>query len=465
MALTLGARMSGRLYPKETDIVGDSTLKVLRRVVTGHRGSASGPATSPGEAGTTLPTAHADTPAATVLTEATPAVRYEPLYCLALGAFAVGTEGFMIAAILPKIAEDLAVSVQMAGQLVTVFTLVYAVSSPILTALTGSVHRRKLLIATMGLFTLGNLVAASAPGYWSLVLARILIAVAAGLYGPNANALAGALVPAARRGRALAIVNGGFSVAVALGVPLGALIGSRLGWRMTFIGVAVLAATALIGLLLGIPKAAGTGPSAATLKERVAVVGQPAALPALFVTTLWGVGGYTVYTYIAPFLATVVEIEGTQIGYVLFCWGASAFVGLFLGGVINDKIGARRAIIIALPLMAIALASLSVSAAYAAQSGALLPVLAAVAVWGMTAWGFFPPQQARLIGIAGLKNAPIILSLNGSFMYLGFSLGAALGSATLALGGVSALGWVGAICVVASLLLFLVTDPRARAPA
>ena len=169
--------------------------------------------------------------------------------------------------------------------------------------------------------------------------------------------------------------------------------------------------------------------------------------------------------HIAPFLATVIDIEGMQIGYVLFCWGASAFVGLFLGGVINDRIGARRAIIIALPLMALALASLSVSAAYATQSGARLPVLAAVAVWGMTGWGFFPPQQARLIGIVGLKNAPVILSLNGSFMYLGFSLGAVLGSVTLALEGVSALGGVGAICVVASLLLFLVTDPRARAPA
>jgi predicted MFS family arabinose efflux permease len=200
--------MPVRLNPGEMDIVADSTLE----------------------------TAHADAPAATVSTEGIPAVRYAPLYCLALGAFAVGTEGFMIAAILPKIAEDLAVGLQMAGQLVTIFALVYAISSPILTALTGGVHRRKLLIATIGLFTLGNLVAASAPGYWSLVLARILIAVAAGLYGPNANALAGAVVPEQRRVRALAIVNGGFSVAVALG----ALIGSHLGWRMTFIGVAVL---------------------------------------------------------------------------------------------------------------------------------------------------------------------------------------------------------------------------------
>ena len=396
--------------------------------------------------------------------EARSGVRYGPLACLALGTFAVGTEGFMIAAILPSIATSLSVSLQMVGQLVTVFTLVFALSSPILTALTGRVPRRRLLLISIGVFALGNIAAASASGYWSLLLARAILALAAGVYGPNANALAGALVPKDHRGRALAIVNGGFSLAVALGVPLGAFVGSTWGWRASFLGVAILASLAFLGLIAGVSKDAGAGQSAATLAERIAVVTQPAALPALFVTTLWAVGGYAVYTYIAPFLATVVGLEGGPIGYVLFCWGAFAFIGLFLGGTINDKIGARRAISIALPVMAIALASLSLSAAYAAPSGALLPVLAAVAVWGMTGWGFFPAQQARLIGIAGLKNAPIILSLNSSFQYLGFSLGAALGSVTLALIGVSALGWVGASCVGASLLLFLVTDRRARAP-
>lgn len=403
--------------------------------------------------------------AESVLTRANPAVRYGPLAYLALGTFAVGTEGFMIAAILPNIAANLSVSLRMAGQLVTVFTLVYAVSSPILTALTGRVGRRKLLLMSMGVFALGNVAAALASGYWSLLFARATLALASGLYAPNANALAGALVPKEYRGRALAIVNGGFSVAVALGVPLGAFVGSHWGWRTNFVGVAVLAAVAFIGLFTGISREAGAGQSAATLAERIAVVTQPAALPALFVTTLWALGGYAVYTYIAPFLATVVDLEGGQVGYMLFCWGASAFVGLFLGGVINDKIGARRAIIIALPLMAIALASLSVSATYATPAHALLPVLAAVAVWGVTAWGFFPPQQARLIGIAGLKNAPVILSLNSSFQYLGFSLGAALGSATLALGSLADLGWVGGLCVVASLLLFLATDRRTHAPA
>jgi predicted MFS family arabinose efflux permease len=370
----------------------------------------------------------------------------------------------MIAAILPSIATSLSVSLQMAGQLVTVFTLIFAVSSPILTALTGRVPRRKLLLMSMGVFALGNIAAASASGYWSLLLARAILALAAGLYGPNANALAGALVPEDHRGRALAIVNGGFSVAVALGVPLGAFIGSTWGWRVNFLGVAILALVAFVGVIAGISKEAGTGQSPATLNERLAVISRPAVVPALFVTTLWALGGYAVYTYIAPFLATVVNLQGAPVGYVLFCWGAFAVVGLFLGGTINDKFGARRAIAIALPLMAISLASLSISAAYVRPSAALLPVLAAVAVWGVTAWGFFPPQQARLIGIAGLKNAPIILSLNSSFQYLGFSLGAVLGSLTLAFGGLDDLGWVGGACVVAAFLLFLATDRGIRSP-
>src|SRR6202012_1087393 len=180
-------------------------------------------------------------------------VSYRPLYFLALGTFAIGTEGFMIAALLPGVASDLSVTLSMAGQLVTAFTLVYALSSPILTALTGSVDRRKLLLATMSLFAVGNFVAAMASSYWALLFARVILAIAAGLYAPNAVAMAGALLPPERRGRALAIVSGGFSVAAAVGVPTGAFIGNHLGWRVTFIAVAALASIATLGLVLGVP--------------------------------------------------------------------------------------------------------------------------------------------------------------------------------------------------------------------
>jgi predicted MFS family arabinose efflux permease len=389
--------------------------------------------------------------------EAPVAFRSAPLYWLALGTFAVGTEGFMIAAILPGIAGDLAVSLQAAGQLVTVFALTYALSSPLLTALTGNVNRRRLLILSMAAFAGANLVAATAPGYWFLIGARILLALSAGLYVPSANALAGVLVPPERRGRALAIVGGGISLAVAIGVPLGAFVGSHFGWRMTFLGVAVLAAIALSGLLIGMPRGIGAGLPATSLGERLAVVRRPGAFAARMVTTIWAVGGYAVYTYIAPLLTAAAGFEGAGIGYVLFLWGAAAFVGLFLGGMANDKFGGRRVITAALPIMALALISLSVSAHYLSLSQALLPVMIAIGIWGLTGWGFFPAQQVRLIGISGLRAAPVILSLNASFMYLGFSLGALLGSFTLTRGGVADLGWVGGLCVLTSFALFLAT--------
>src|ERR1700677_2139081 len=173
--------------------------------------------------------------------------QFTPLLWLALGTFATGTESFMIAPLLPGLAADLSVSVVAAGQLVTVFALTYAFSSPVLSAATSGIGRRKLLLFAMAAFALANIVASTAGGYWQLMTARILLAGAAGLYVPNASALAGAVVAPARRGTALAIVNGGTSIAVALGVPLGAIIGHGFGWRMTFVGVGVLASIAILG--------------------------------------------------------------------------------------------------------------------------------------------------------------------------------------------------------------------------
>jgi predicted MFS family arabinose efflux permease len=196
------------------------------------------------------------------------------------------------------------------------------------------------------------------------------------------------------------------------------------------------------------------------LRERIAVVRQPDALPALLVTTIWGVGSYANYVYIAPYLAKVVGFEGVQIGYVLFLWGAAAFSGILSGGAANDRFGSRRVVSIALPTLGLTLASLSLSARFLTVSGAFVPVLIAVAVWGLAGWGFFPAQQAHLIGITGAKLAPVILSLNASFMYLGFSFGAVLGSLTLTQGSLSDLGWVGALCELAALVLFLVTSQR-----
>jgi predicted MFS family arabinose efflux permease len=387
-----------------------------------------------------------------------------PIYWLALGAFAIGTEGFMIAPLLPGLATDLSVSIETAGQLVTVFALAYGLSSPVLTALTGSVERRKLLLLSMVAFTLANILAWSSPNYWALMGARILLAFSAGLFVPGANALASAIGPPERRGRALAVVNGGISVAIAVGVPLGAIVGHKLGWRMTFAGVALLSAIATAKLVTGLPRGIGSGIPTATLRERIAVGRQPVILLTLLVTTLWATGAYTVYTYLALLLTSVAGLEGVQISMVLFMWGVAAAIGVTSGGALNDRFGPRSVIIPTITLMAFAFGSLSFTAYFLSQSAALMPVLMAIAIWGIAHWAFFPAQQAHLIEISGLKVASIVLSLNASFMYIGFSIGAALGALTLAGGSVTDLGWVAATCELAAILLTVTITRRRVAP-
>jgi predicted MFS family arabinose efflux permease len=387
---------------------------------------------------------------------------FAPLLWLALGTFATGTESFMIAALLPGLASDLSVSVTVAGQLMTVFALTYAVSSPLLAAATGGIGRRKLLLSSMAAFALANFVAGVATDYWHLMAARVFLACAAGLYVPSASALAGAVVSPQRRGTALAIVMGGTSAAVALGVPLGALIGHAMGWRMTFVGVGILASVAVIGLAVGLPRGVGAALGAPTLRERIAVVQQPPVLVALLVTTIWATGAYTVYTYLASYLTRVASIEGAQIGAVLFVWGCAAVTGIFSGGVINDRFGARAVMIPAFVLLALAFVTLSVAPIVLTGKILLACVLVAIVIWGVAGWGFFPAQQARLMEVAGVKVASIVLSLNASFMYLGFSLGAALGSFTLVHASVLSLGWVAALCEVIALLITLRVTRRAR---
>lgn len=398
-------------------------------------------------------------------TSSAPVHEFLPLLWLALGTFATGTESFMIAALLPGLAADLSVSITAAGQLMTVFALTYALSSPVLAAATGGVGRRKVLLLAMTAFALANFVAAAAVNYWQLMAARVLLAAAAGLYVPSASALAGATVSPQRRGTALAIVMGGSSVAVALGVPLGAVIGHALSWRMTFVCVGILASIAVAGLLLGLPHGVGTGLGAPSLRERLAVTRQPPVLAALLVTVIWATGAYTVYSYLVPYLTRVVGIEDSHVGPVLFIWGCAAVTGLFTGGAINDRLGAQAMIVPALALLALAFAGLSFVPTFAAGKILLVCVLAAIVAWGVAGWGFFPAQQARLMGIAGVKVAPIVLSLNASSMYLGFSLGAALGSVTLIYGAVTDLGWVAALCEIAALAILLASTRPARAAA
>lgn len=368
-----------------------------------------------------------------------------PAWVMALGTFAIGTEGFMIVPLLPNMADDLSLSIATLGTLVTVFTLTLAFSSPILTTLFGAVDRRRLLIASMGFFAIANLVAWQSSGYWGIFGARVLLALAAGLYTPNANALIGVLIAPEKRGRALAIVNGGMTIAIALGLPIGSLVGNALGWRVTFLGVGILAAIAVLGLIFGLDRSAGAGVPVPSLSARIAVAKQPAILVGLAVTLFWAVGAYTVWTYIAPYLTQVAHFGPNGISFIVCLWGVGSAVGVFSGGTLSDKFGAKNVMGASLVILTAAFLVLSFTAFFLTPSQAIAPIVVSVAVWGVTVWAFFPAQIAHLIQTGGQQSAPVVLSLNASFMYGGFAIGSAIGSFVVAHGQVADLGLAAAL--------------------
>ncbi|MBB3138141.1 putative MFS family arabinose efflux permease [Rhizobium pisi] len=375
-----------------------------------------------------------------------------PAYFLALGTFAIGTEGFMIAPLLPTIASDLGMSLSATAMLVVVFTITLAISSPITTVITGRLNRRDTLLVAMTIFAVGNFVAAFSATFSTLLVARLLMAVAAGLYVPSANALAGTIAGPARRGRALAIVSGGMTIAIALGLPLGALVGHAFGWRTTFLAVAVMGLVAIVGIIVGIVRTAGEGMSVASLSERVGVIRQAPILKLLAVTLFWSIGAYTAYPYIAPYLTTVLGFGTSGIGATVSMWGFAAAVGVTTGGGLNDRFGSGRVVTASLILLGCSFTVLA-TVTVLGPAAALVPALVAIGVWGFSVWSFFPAQMARLIAASSPSQASVSLSLNTSTMYLGFSIGSALGAGIIGLDAVWAIGVAAAVAEAISLAL------------
>ena len=176
------------------------------------------------------------------------------IFWLALAAFAIGTEAFVIAGLLPAIAGDLQISVAAAGQLVTAYALTYAIGSPIIAVTLNNMDRRAVLTLALAGFIAGNLLAVVATGFPLLLVSRMLMALGAGLCMPTALGVSVAVASPERRGRAVALVTAGMTVATVVGVPLGTLVGHLFGWRATFVLVALLGAVALTGLFLGLPR-------------------------------------------------------------------------------------------------------------------------------------------------------------------------------------------------------------------
>jgi predicted MFS family arabinose efflux permease len=380
------------------------------------------------------------------------------VFWLAVAAFAIGTEGFVIAGLLPVIAADMQISVAAAGQLVTVYALTYAVGSPVLAVIFNSLDRRNVLILALCCFIAGNLMAVAAASFPLLMASRMLMALGAGLCMPTALGVAVAIASPERRGRAVALVISGITIATVVGVPLGSLIGSHFGWRATFALVAVLGGIALAGLLFGLPR--GLPRTTATLGQRLAVARHGAVLFALATTVLWAIGGFTVFTYVSVPLHNL-GFDASEISFALLVFGVAAAIGNMLGGTLADRMGPVPTAALGLAGMAAALIMQSFALKFTSPEHARYIMLLLIFCWGISGWTFYPAQVASIIRIDPQASV-IALSLNASAMYLGFAVGGAAGGLVLSVLGPTDLGWIGGSSVAASLALLLFRGRQAR---
>jgi len=335
---------------------------------------------------------------------------------LSLATFAVGTDGFVIAGLLPAISADLHVSVPAAGQLVTAFALTFAVAAPVLGWATSSFDRRSALLLALTVFVIGNVATAVSADYTAVLLARVLTAIGAGIITSTASSTAAAISPPERRGRSLAFVLGGLSLSTALGLPLGTLIG-RDDWHLTLWAVAALGSVAAIGVALGLPRI--TLPTT-TLRARLAPLRQSRVSVVLLVTSLSMAAPYVLYTYIGEATATATGGKPGTLTVVLLIWGIGALTGNLLAGRLVDRFPPST-------VVAIALAGLT---ALLAISPLVIGNLTATTTWALF-WGIavgMPTvaQQQRLITFAP-ASSPVLLGLNSSAIYLGIAAGGALG--------------------------------------
>jgi predicted MFS family arabinose efflux permease len=373
----------------------------------------------------------------------TSAVRLS-LIALFLGAFAVGTDGFMIAGLLPQIAQDFHTSILTAAQLVTVFSIGYAVGAPVLASLFHRIDRRTLLVAGLVGLAATNAAAALTPDLAVLFVARVAAALAAGVYSPTAAVVAVGLASPKRRGRALSVITAGLTLSIVTGVPLGNVVGDHWGWRVTFGGVAVLSASLAVGLYAILPRIAA-GSTAVTLPQRIATLSRPGVRRVLATTLLGILAGYLGYTYVAPISQAMGATTSKSLAVVLVCFGAGAAVGSSLAGAAVDRYGQVLVVRTGALIQGLALTALAVGTTTSIHLG-ILPAAIAFTLLGVGSWTYNAPQQHRLVELAP-ESATTVVSLNSSAIYAGIGLSGALGALT-SLGGAALTCITGAVIAV-----------------
>ena len=367
--------------------------------------------------------------------------------------FLIGVGAFVIVGVLEPLGADMNVSTTEAGLLMTVYALAYAVLSPILVSLTGTIGRRRVMAFGLLLFLAAALISALAPNLLTLNIARIFAAAGAGLFTPVAAAVAAALYPVEQRGRVLAAVFFGLTLAQVVGVPAGSWIAYTFGWRYAFWIVVLLALPCLYLIWTQVP--AGLSFQPVSLSDLGTVLAEARMMLAVLFTGTFLGSIYVLYTFIAPLLSETMGYGRNGVTLVLMIFGLGAVAGNLLGGLMSARLGWRITLTV---LCCLQMAIMPVFS--------LLPlpdpmVLLLSLSWAVAGWSFMAGQQARLIGYAG-PRAPVVLALNAAAIYVGAALGSALGAFVIDAFGIKSIGLAAGLC--AGLALIHITISAARAP-
>ena len=347
-----------------------------------------------------------------------------PLLALAAGAFGIGVTEFAPMGLLPVIAQDLDVSIPMAGLLISAYAIGVVLGAPLMTLTTGRMRRRTLLIGLAGIFTLGNLIAAVADSYGMLMAARIVTSLNHGAFFGVGSIVAASLVPPHRQASAVAAMFMGLTIANVVGVPLATWAGEIMGWRAAFWGIAALGIVTMAALRLTLPDRPAPVDGNAVAELRVLSRGP--VLAALGLTVIGASAMFTVFTYIAPILR---EETHASIGFItamLVTYGVGLTVGNWLGGRYADR-SVDMTLIVTLAGLSAVLVLFALLMPYA------LPTAILIFLWGIASFALVPPLQVRVMAAA--VDAPNLASaMNIGAFNLGNAIGAALGGGVIAAG-------------------------------
>lgn len=367
------------------------------------------------------------------------------LWPLMFGNVVIGMGVMVVTGLLDEIRHAHQISISHAGHLITYSAWLVCLGAPLLAMLVTRWDRRRLLVGSLLWYALFHAAAALAPGFDSLLGARVLAMVSAAVFTPQAAACVGQLVPESQRGRGITFVFLGWSVASVLGTPLGAWIGGHFGWRWTLGLMALLALMSAVWLYARMPRGIVLPPL--PISAWRGALRSPTLMLTLGITVTSAAGQFVLLAYLAPYVAQRFGAGATALSAVLLVYGLCGFVGNAAVSRWIDRIGPPQAVAWALGSMALGLGLTSLSVS-------LFTLVLAMVPWGLGVFASNSSQQARLVALAPWL-APASIALNTSAIYAGQALGSSGGGWLIQHQGLAPLPALGCVVLVCALGLSL----------